>query len=279
MVKADTKAARQRKTRHRTVGAVCLYLVVIMVAVGTLQAQRSRPAVDPPMASPFESQNLPTLLGLTVGFDFSSHSGHFVLADTGGVRQYTTSTGNGGGIHGMLSAFVPLTSWLYLSPRLGMEGLGGVLSAGTEMRSILADDQKLHDASLEHSIDISMSTLHLDLLLAPVLFHKPLIYVDAGASLATPLSCNYFSYETISGASYHYSDGLTTRNMAEGKIDSHKSFIPSLQAGLGTLVALRKFIVQVEAQVEVPLTQYTSDPSINWTTTRYLIHIGLVKII
>ncbi len=267
-------------TKNICVGVLCLIHVGLLWTTAQAQPTASEKAPPRPnMASPFVGSDMPTLLGIYAGFDFSSHTGSFVVTDTGGARSWNTVDGDGTGLNGGLCAFVPLMSGLYLSPRLGIEGKGGVLTSATEDTQIKSDDGKLHDATLQRAIDISMRCMHVDLMLAPIVSRKPFIYLCGGLSMAIPLQKSYFTYENIvNNSALNYSSGTPSRNIAEGTVDNVRSPLLSVRGGAGALFVLRKFILQLELLAQVPLSTYTSNAQVNWKSNSVVLHIGLLKL-
>ncbi len=269
--------------RYTLCGVVCGVLAALCMTCCVTETLHAQPSTElhtktsgTQRVSPFESESLPLLIGLGVGFDFSSHTARLVMSDTGSSRQYNTVDGSGIGMRGGVLSFLPTLSWLYTAVRIGVEGRGGVLQSAQETTEIISEDNKKHEVNLQRAMDISMSCVGVDLLLAPVLVRHPMLYVCGGVSLALPITKHYFCYEQIVSPALNYKDGLATRNMTDGDVANVRSTVLSAKAGFGTVFVLKKYLLNLELLFNAPIDHYTSDTS-DWKSSAVMINLGLLK--
>ncbi len=224
------------------------------------------------------STPLPTMLSFSTGFDFSFHQAAFVLKDAG-VVCCSTSTGEGSGVHGGLGLNIPISSWMYLYTRLGLEGHGSLFSTDKAQDSIPTPvvNQKV-GVTLQRFSDVSMASMNLDLMLQPVLSRRPFIYLCAGASMSVPLQNSFFSYEQIiEPLSVNYTNGTQSRDFEQGSVSGLRKLQLGIRGGIGTIIRLRTLNVLVEALAHHNLMALTSDAAVNWRYNAVYINLGLVK--
>lgn len=259
--------------------AIVLVETVLLCLPGYAQDLPRWNNILEPYTEPAEVyDSLDCYAGGFVGMNSNSHKGALTIIDNG-VVCCQTKEGSGVGAHVGSVLFYPVTSWLYVSPRVGVEGRSGNLVTNEFAVSIRGQNNQLQTGTAQREMNIQMTTLNTDFVLCIAFVRRPLVYVGGGVSVGVPLGTDFTLNENIispSGLTY-YPTGEKTAELNNGSVGNAQLPILGLRSVAGIAFSVGKGIsVNPELGYHIPLTTNTTLTSENWTTAMAMARVGIL---
>lgn len=261
-----------------TILNLLLASIVMLTSVAAQEVPQWNNMLDPYTEPAEVYDSLDCFAGGYVGINTNSHQGALTLIDNGTVCCQTKE-GSGTGAHSGAVMYYPLTSWLYVSPRVGIEGRGGVLLTDEITKEIRGQGNQIQTATVQRDMNVYLTTLNTDVQLCIALFRKPFVYVGVGPSVGLALQSDFTARENIispSGMTY-INSGETTTELYNGSIQSLRYPTIALRTVAGIAFLIGKGVyMNPEIGYHIPFTTNTTLASENWTTNMLLARMILL---
>ncbi len=257
------------KRRHRTF----FYALLMAVALYPSALYAGRDAILDPA--------IPTYwyVGAFGGLNLNSHSGEYSIYD-GPTKCCTFNSGSGTGMVLGLRAYIPLSSSLWLQPRLSYESRGGVLTSAPYTSLILGKNHTVENATLQYELEAGLPYVNLDLLGAWSITPNMGLYLCAGPSIAVAVDAAFSEYDNIlspSGVSFD-TLGSTRVLVNSAKLNDYNSLQLGLRAGVGANIHLWKsWFVSPEIIYHLPLSGFSTRSGDSWKGSIVQCTIGITR--
>lgn len=176
--------------------------------------------------------------GLFGSYNFNQYNTWFTeLPNVPNCCKYFSS-GDGSGLSAGIFYEIPIFDNFSAQIRLGIYSLDGRLSE-IEKETIIINDH-LQTAEIEHSLDISFSTVSLGIFGRYLILDK--LSILGGINLGLPIQREYYQAETLIYPEDYgtFKNGSRIRNVSEGDIDKTNSILLFVDIGLSYDIPLNK---------------------------------------
>lgn len=213
-----------------------------------------------------------TYWGVFAEYNYSFHSADFSSA--GNIRSLGTfdKASGSGGIGGLMWG-IRLSPEFGLSARLGMETIGGVLTAPDSVQSrVLLPSGELRPFQESRTLDLQ--NIYLSLSATGEYYFSSNYYALLGLKGIFALSKSVVVNRAILiPENYSYTNGEREKVVLDGAADNLSTFVPAVTLGMGTTFPVWK---QISLFGELFYTQHFGDliSDGDWSVSQLGLHIG-----
>jgi hypothetical protein len=158
-----------------------------------------------------------------------------------------------------LKAFIPMTDFISISPRVQLEDISSDLSRNDNELPILGSDNQITYVHGEHKLDLKLKTFDIDLLATYSIVSIGL-YGALGPSISFLSATDYtLSSNLVAPAGFTYMDGSTSKKSL-GQMTKLTSLLISIRAGVGWNYQLTDLIfINPELLYSIPLSKIATN--------------------
>jgi hypothetical protein len=204
---------------------------------------------------------LPMLIGPEIGFAQWKSDASFVVGDAGRACA-AFSDGEGNGVTVGMCAFLYLTEWIAVTPRLRYEPRLLKFVAPLDPEPVRDARDSVVMLTREGQADATISTFTLDLRVAVDLFASG--FYLAGGPSANLMASSFYDYtERFTGPPgvIHGDSRDNEQTLATGRaFENGSSVTLDLRGGVGFLLPIGSFVLNPEASYTVPITSALAAP-------------------
>jgi hypothetical protein len=193
------------------------------------------------------------------GYFHSGISSLFIPDEPADCRTPFSSESKLGIMYG-LKAFIPITDFISVSPRVQLGNISSDISRNGKSYPILGHNNQLESASGIDKLDLKLNTMDIDLLLTYSYVSLGL-YAAAGPSVGLLSSSDYtLTTNLVAPAGVTYLDGSTSQTLSTGKMSNLNNLLLSVRVGIGWNYQLTDFLfLNPELLYSLPLSKIDKD--------------------
>ena len=237
--------------------SILLTGIGLLVAIAGAAAQGGRSSDNILYPQP----PLPIMIGPEIGYAMWDIDASFVVGDAA-LACAVFGDGEGEGPTFGMRAFVYLTPWITLTPRLRYEPRVATFDAALEGEPARDGRDSVVMLTRAGRVDATLSTYTLDLRLAVDLFESG-FYLAAGTG-ASLVASSFFDYtERITGPQefVHGGTGTSEEVLVSGQaFDNKQAFVLDARGGAGLLISVGPIVFNPEVSYTYPITSSLAPP-------------------